>query len=146
MDALLTTFLAPLLGYLLQKGEAAGEQAVDAFGAAAWDRAKGIWAKLRPKVAGTEAAQEAAQAVADRPDDGPSRGAFQFQLRKILEADSVFAGELREMMREAQQAGVVADNGAVVIAGDVKADRSGVAAGRDVHGGQGGIHTHWHEQ
>jgi hypothetical protein len=145
MEAVLTTVLAPFLPHLIGKVEAGAEKAIDTLGAAAWERAQALWQKLRPKVEGKEAAREAAEAVADSPDDEPARGALEFQLRRLLEDDPDLRATLERMLREADAAGEIASDGAVTIHGDVKADRGGVAAGRDVHGGEGGIRTGWHE-
>jgi hypothetical protein len=145
MEEVLTTFLVPFLPRLLKKGEALADKAIDQLGAAAWERAQALWRRLRPKVEAKEAAREAVEGVAESPDDQAARGAFQFQLRSLLQADPDLAAELERMVQEAQQAGVMADNGAVIIHGDVRADRGAIAAGRDVHGGQGGIHTGWRE-
>lgn len=145
MEVVLTTFLAPFLPYLVRKGEAVADKAIDALGGAAWERARALWGKLRPRIEEKEAAREVADAVAANPDDEAARGALQFQLRTLLEGDPALADELERMVREAQQAGVMADNGAVVIQGDVHADRGSVAAGRDVRGGAGGIRTGWRE-
>ena len=52
----LVVFLTPFLPYLLKAGEKAAEEAGKKFGGDAWDRAKGLWAKLRPKVEAKPAA------------------------------------------------------------------------------------------
>jgi hypothetical protein len=141
MEAVLATFLAPFLPYLMKKVEAGADKAIDTLGAAAWERAQVLWRRLRPKVEEKEGAREAAAAVAESPDDEAARGALQFQLRGLLAGDPDLATEIERMLREAQEAGVMADNGAVIIHGDVRADRGGVAAGRDVVAGEGGIRT-----
>jgi len=45
-----TTFLTPFLPYLLKVGAKAAEEAGKKFGADAWEQAKALWGKLRPKV------------------------------------------------------------------------------------------------
>ena len=130
MEAILTTFLAPFLPYLLKQGERAGEAAVDHLGAAAWRQAQALWKRLRPTVEDKEAAKEAAEDVA-----------LQLQLRKLLADDPDLAAALQELLDDGRRTGVMADNGAVVIGGSVVADRGGVAAGRDINAGAGGIHT-----
>jgi hypothetical protein len=145
MEAVLATFLAPFLPYLVRKGEAVADKAIDTLGGAAWERARAMWGKLRPRIDEKEAAREVVDAVATNPDDEAARGALQFQLRTLLEGNPALADELDRMVQEARQAGVMADNGAVIIHGDVKADRGSVAAGRDVRGGAGGIRTGWRE-
>jgi hypothetical protein len=53
----LAVFLSPFLPFLLKAGEKAGEEAGKKLGGDAWDRTKGLWAKLRPKVEAKPAAQ-----------------------------------------------------------------------------------------
>ena len=137
MEAILTTFLAPFLPFLIRQGEQAAEAAIDRFGAAAWQRAQKLWARLRPKVEEKEAAREAADDVAAAPDDELARAALQLQLRKLVGDDPDLGRELAEMLEENRRAGIMADNGAVVVV----ADRGGVAAGGDINVGHGGIHT-----
>ena len=137
MEAILTTFLAPFLPFLIRQGEQAAEAAIDRFGAAAWNRAQKLWARLRPKVEEKEAAREAADDVAAAPDDELARAALQLQLRKLVGDDPDLGRELAEMLEENRRAGIMADNGAVVVV----ADRGGVAAGGDINVGRGGIHT-----
>ena len=123
MEAILTTFLAPFLPFLIRQGEQAAQAAIDRFGAAAWKRAQKLWARLRPKVEEKEAAL--------------ARAALQLQLRKLVGDDPDLGRELAEMLEENRRAGIMADNGAVVVV----ADRGGVAAGGDINVGRGGIHT-----
>jgi hypothetical protein len=137
VEAILTTFLAPFLPFLLKQGEQAADAAIDRLGAAAWKRAQALWGALRPKVDDKEAAREAAEDVAAAPEDELARSALQLQLRKLIADDPDLARELAEMLEENRRAGIMADNGAVVVV----ADRGGVAAGGDINVGHGGIHT-----
>lgn len=50
-----TAFLSPLLPYLLKPGEKAVEEIGKKIGGEAWDEAKALWAKLRPKVEAKQA-------------------------------------------------------------------------------------------
>jgi hypothetical protein len=92
------------------------------MGGDAWDRAKGLWAKLRPKVEAKPVAQEAVQDAAAAPNDDDIRAAFRLQLRKLLAEDAVLAGEIARLWEEAQQAGIT-----VIAVG-----KRSVAIGRDV--------------
>jgi hypothetical protein len=74
----LAVFLTPILPYLLKTGEKAAEEAGKKLGGDAWDRAKGLWAKLRPKVEAKPAAQEAVQDAAAAPNDNDIQAAFVF--------------------------------------------------------------------
>jgi hypothetical protein len=118
----LAVFLTPFLPYLLKAGEKAAEEAGKKLGGDAWDRAKGLWAKLRPKVEAKPAAQEAVQDAAAVPNDNDIHAALRLQLRKLLAEDAVLAREMERLWQEAQQAGAT-----VIAAGE----RS-VAIGRDV--------------
>jgi hypothetical protein len=136
VEALLISFLGPALGFLLRKGEDAVGDAVKALGSAAWERAQGLWTKLWPRVQEDETARQAAEAVAKDPKDAAAKGALQFRLRALLEADPELATQLGQMLDEAKSAGVMADNGDMIIQGDQRqiADRSSVVAGRDISG------------
>jgi hypothetical protein len=118
----LAVFLSPFLPYLLKGGEKAAEEAGKKLGGDTWDRAKSLWAKLRPKVEDKPAAQEAVRDAAAAPNDEDIQAALRLQLRKLLGEDAVLAGEIERLWQEAQQAGIT-----VIAAGE----RS-VAIGRDV--------------
>src|SRR4051794_12547714 len=109
MEALLMTFLAPFLPFLLGKGEDVADAAIDRLGAAGWERAKALWAKLRPKVEGKEAAREAAHDIAAEPNDELARAAFQLQLRKLLHDDPELARGLADIVNDGRRAGIIAD-------------------------------------
>jgi hypothetical protein len=102
----LAVFLTPLLPYLLKAGEKAAEEAGKKLGGDAWDRAKGLWAKLRPKVEAKPAAQEAVQDAAAAPNDNDIQAALRPQLRKLLAEDAVLAREIERLWQEVQQAGI----------------------------------------
>lgn len=128
------TFLAPFLPYLLKAGEGAAEEAGkklgEKAGGGAWDKAKALWAKLRPKAEAKPAALEAAQEVAAAPEDEDARAALRVQLKKLLAEDESLAREVSEMQREMRQAGVnVAATGdrSVAIGGNVSG--SNIATG-----------------
>jgi hypothetical protein len=103
----LVAFLAPFLPYLLKGGEKAAEEAGAMFGAAAWERAKALWSKLRPKVAAKPAAQEAVQDTAKAPDDEDARTVLRVQLKKLLADDPGLASEIAQQLADARAAGVV---------------------------------------
>ena len=127
--------VAPFLKGFLTGVKDESEKAGEAAGGKLREVAAGIWHKLHPKLEQKPAAREAAEKVADQPDDQDWQAALRVQLKMLLEEDHALAEELGSSLEEAQKAGVVAD---VVVYGDVKADRGGVAAGRDI---TGGVHT-----
>ncbi len=117
-------FLAPFLPYLLKAGEKAAEEAGKKLGGDAWERAKGLWDKLRPKVEAKPAAQEAVTDAAAEPQNEDAQVALRQQLKKILAEDEALAAEVARLWEEAKAAGVT-----VIASGD----RS-VAIGGDVSG------------
>lgn len=118
-------FLAPFLPYLLKAGEKAAEEAGKKLGAAAWEKAKALWAQLRPKVEAKPAAREAVQDVAAYPKDEDARAALRLQLRKLLAEDPALAAEVARLWEGAQA------TGATVTTVTAAGDRS-VAVGGDV--------------
>ncbi len=120
--AALTAFLAPFLPYFARAGENLAEEAGTKLGSEAWEHAKRLWGKLRPKVEAKPAANEAAADVADRPGDERARSALELQLEKLLADDPTLAGEVARLWEDARAANVVAIG-----------DRS-VAVGGSAHG------------
>jgi hypothetical protein len=118
----LAVFLTPLLPNLLKAGEKAAEEAGKKLGGDAWELAKVLWAKLRPKVEAKPAAQEAVQDAAAAPNDNDMYAALRLQLRKLLAEDAVLAREMERLWQEAQQAGATG----------IAAGERSVTIGRDV--------------
>jgi hypothetical protein len=102
----LAVLLAPLLPYLLKAGEKAAEEAGKKFGGDAWDRAKGLWAKLRPKVEAKPPVKKAVQDAAAMPNEEGIQAALRVQLKKLLGEDEGLAVEIGRLWQGAQQAGV----------------------------------------
>lgn len=118
----LTTFLTPFLPYLLKAGEKAAEEAGKKIGGDAWERAKTLWAKLRPKVEAKPTAQEAVKDAAAAPQDQDAQAALRLQLKKLLAEDKTLAQEVARLWEDARAAGVtVVASGArsVAVGGDV---------------------------
>ncbi len=102
----LAQFLAPFLPYLLKMGEKAAEEAGKKLGAEAWERAKALWGRLRPKVESKPAAREAVEDAAAAPQDEDALAALRLQLKKLLAEDPALATEIARLWGEAQAAGV----------------------------------------
>ena len=118
----IVVFLTPFLPYLLTMGEKAAEEAGKKFGADAWERAKTLWDKLRPKVEAKPAAQDAAQNVAETPNDEDALASLRLQLKKLLSEDQSLTEEITRLWTEAQAAGVTvmaSGERSVAIEGDV---------------------------
>ena len=99
-------FLTPFLPYLLKAGEKAAEEAGKKLGGDAWERAKGLWGNLRPKVESKPAAQEAVADAATEPTNEDAQAALRQQLRKLLTEDDQLAAEIGQQWAAAQAAGV----------------------------------------
>lgn len=132
LAGVLTAALRPFIRGFRSKGDDLMEDAGRRTAESAHDLAKRIWSKLDPEVQKTPSAIEAADELAVAPTDDDAAAVFRVQIRKLLERDPNLARELAHLVEEGKQAGVTGD---VVIHGDVKATSSGIAVGRDFHGG-----------
>lgn len=104
-------FLAPFLPFLLKAGkdltEEAGKKLAEQFGGGGvWEKVKGLWAKLGPKVEAKPATQEAVKDVAAKPDDEDAKAALRVQLKKLFTEDKELAGEVLKIFEEARKGGV----------------------------------------
>ncbi len=157
-------FLTPFLPYLLKAGEKAAEEAGKELGGDAWERAKGLWSRLRPQIEAKPSAQEAVTDAAAAPHDEDAQAALRLQLKKLLAESEELAREIGQQWAAAQAAGVTiiasgersvaAQNitGSTIITGDhnnvqsgkynVKIDKvSGLAIGDNARVEQGGDDT-----
>lgn len=130
-----TTAATSLSPYLLK----AGEKAVEKVGEKLPDLAGKMWNAITARFKGKPAAEEAAKDLIARPDDQLNQSAFANQLRKVLEADPMFAAELERLLNSAHREGgdtlINTGSGAVATRGGVAAGAGGVAVKGDVHGG-----------
>lgn len=102
----LVAMVAPALPYLMQKVDQAADAAVEKLGRKAWEHARGLWAKLWPRIEDKEAAREAAETLAADPSDEDARAALRMTLKKLLAEDAELAQVLADLLGEARQAGV----------------------------------------
>ena len=104
---LLVSFLLPALPFLVKVGEKVGEgvsaDAVKSLGKSTWNKAKGIWAKLSPKIQQKVTAQQATGKLIQRPDE-VSQFAFISEVRDILENNPELTQELLKLLREEDSA------------------------------------------
>ncbi len=157
-------FLTPFLPYLLKAGEKAAEEAGTKLGSEAWERAKGLWSRLRPQLEAKPTAQEAVIDAAAAPHDEDAQAALRLQLKKLLTENEELAHEIERQLAAAQAArvtiiasgerSVAAQNitGSTIITGDhntvqsgkynVRIDKaSGLAIGDNARVEQGGGET-----
>jgi len=117
----------------------AGEKAAEEIGKRLPDAPAKIWQAIMARFTGKPAAEEAVKDVITHPDDADNQAAFRKELRKALEADSMFAAELERLLGEAQrQSGdtiINTGSGAAATRGGVAAGAGGVAVKGDVQGG-----------
>jgi hypothetical protein len=83
-------FLAPFLPYLLRAGEKAAEEAGRKLGAAAWEQAQALWARLRRK----KNVEQVAQTVAALPDNQALREALREEIARALAEDPALREEV----------------------------------------------------
>jgi len=109
----LTAFLAP---YLVKAGKSLMDKASDELPGAVGK----LWDSLKAKM---ESRPESASLPADlakTPEDVPTQGAFQYQLKKILSEDPEFSEKLTKLLDEAKsQTGINVGEGAVAMNGGV---------------------------
>lgn len=138
----LTALLTPFLPYLLQAGQKVAQEAVQKFGAEAWETAKGLWQSLSPKVEAKPAASEAAQDLAHQPADQDVQAAFRRQLLKLLSEDETLAHALADRMsainaREIRDSNIVTGDHNVVQQGKYNismGNASGIVIGDQARG------------
>ena len=94
----LVVFLAPFLPYLVKVGEKAAEEAGKKISVSAWEQAKALWDKLRPRVEARPAAQEAVQDMTKTPNDEDARTVLRVQLKKLLAEDETLVEEIAQLM------------------------------------------------
>jgi len=87
-------FLAPFLPYLLKAGEKAAEEAGRKLGAAAWEQAGTLWARLRRK----KNVEQVAQTVAALPDNQALREALREEIARALAEDPALAQEMTRLV------------------------------------------------
>lgn len=100
--ALLLSFLAPCLPYLLKLGDKAAGKAAEKVGEKSLETVEKIWSKLRPKVEAKEAAKEAVEDVAKDPENPTLQTVLQVQLEKILTQNPDLATEIAQLLKEAE--------------------------------------------
>ena len=120
LTKVITDALVPFLPVLLKPGGEAEKIAREA--GETWNRAKEVWAKLRPKVEAKPAALEVVQELATEPDDADVQAAFRLQLKKLLTQDEALAETLSSLIEKSRTSGVnVTSSGdrSVAIGGNV---------------------------
>jgi len=96
--SLVTSILAPVLGLLLTGTKSAAQQVGARVGDEVVSLAQQLWARLRPKVEASPAALEAAHDLGENPSDELARGAFEWQLTKIMQHAPELAAELEGIL------------------------------------------------
>ena len=95
-----TTLLSSCLPSLLKMGDKAVESIGSKIGADAWETAKKIWDKLRPKVEEKKSVLSAVEAVVESPDDEDCKEFFQKQLQKLIKENPDLAEAIAKILQE----------------------------------------------
>jgi hypothetical protein len=137
--SLATSLLSPFLAQLLKGGETAIEEVGKKLGSGALERAKGVWAKLSPKVAAEPAVLKAAENVAKAPADEKAQNDFSAQLKALLDTDDALARQIASItLYERIDHSQVFRDSTVTITGDANIigqnNYSRVTKARDVSG------------
>jgi uncharacterized protein YqeY len=103
-------FLAPFLPYLLKAGEKAAEEAGRKLGAAAWEQAGTLWARLRHK----KNVEQVAQTVAALPDNQALREALREEIARALAEDPALREEALRLMQSEVVQRVLAEGGSQI--------------------------------
>lgn len=98
----LAAFLAPFLPYLLKAGEKAAEELGKGLGGAAWERAKALWARLRPRVEAQPAVRQAVQEVAADPQNAQKQETLAQALARVLQEDESLRAEAKVIVSDLQ--------------------------------------------
>jgi hypothetical protein len=118
-------WLIPALPYLTKAGEEAVKEVGKKISGEAFDYAKSLWAKLRPKA--TPALQEAVNDVIAVPESTDRQGQLRVQLEKLLAGDADLARELSGILQNAKNAGAT-----VIVSGDRSVGIGGNATGNTI--------------
>jgi hypothetical protein len=102
----ITAFLTPFLPDLVKMGGIAAGEASKKLSADAFESAKALWGKLRPKVEAKPAAQEAVNDVVAAPKDEDAQAALRVQIKKILAEDENLADEVSRIWEKAKVSNV----------------------------------------
>lgn len=95
---ILTKFLSPFLPYLLKLGDKAAEEAAKKLGGDAWEKAKAIWSKLRPKVEAKEEAKVGVQQVAAKPESEARQLVLREELETLLKDNPDLATAITQII------------------------------------------------
>lgn len=117
----LSSFLFPILPFLLRIGESAAEESGKSLGSDAWDKAKALWGKLLPKIQASPVATDALEKARVRVEDERVKGAFELQIEEILSQDPNWTAELAKLWHQDNVAGSLhANRRDVKVQGDVR--------------------------
>jgi hypothetical protein len=96
--AVLATFLAPFLPFLVKLGNKAAEAAAGKFGEDGWNKAKAVWEKLHPKVEAKEEAKLAVQQVVAKPESEARIAVLREELETLLKENPDLEAALAQIM------------------------------------------------
>jgi hypothetical protein len=125
MEAVVIRFLTPFLGALLAGTQDAAESAASRLGSTALRRAQQLWVRLWPSIGADPRSRAAAQRLARSPGDAAAQRDLQAHVNRVLRADPELDRQVHLVVREAQNSGVMATDGGVVVMGNVSATGGG---------------------
>lgn len=96
--AALIQILAPALPFLVKVGDKAFDGAIAKMGEDSWDKAKGLWNKLSPKVESDPIVKNAAENVAADPENADRQTVLKIALGDLLVKYPDLVAELVKLM------------------------------------------------
>jgi hypothetical protein len=104
----LIQILAPALPFLVKVGDKALDGAIAKMGEDSWEKAKGLWSKLSPKVENDPSVKKAAEKVAADPENADRRTALKVALEDLLADHPDLMADLVKLMEvEASNGGQI---------------------------------------
>ncbi len=95
-----TTLISSCLPSLVKIGDQAAEIAGSKIAGDAWETAKKIWQKLRPKVEEKKVITNAVEAVVETPDDEDSKQFLEKKLQKLIEENQELTEAIAKILQE----------------------------------------------
>jgi hypothetical protein len=95
-----TALISSCLPSLLKLGDQAAEVAGSKIAGDAWETAKKIWAKLRPKVEEKKAVTNAVEELIESPDDDYCKEVLQKKLQKLIQENQDLTEAIAKILEE----------------------------------------------
>ncbi len=103
----ISAYLRSFLPYLLRQPEISSEEIKGLFDPLAWEKAKEIWSKIKPRLKSKSELKKAIDDLVSNIDDEDALAALRFQLKKLLIDDKTLSDKLSTIWSELDSIGIV---------------------------------------